>query len=177
MRKLVLVAAAVVSTLSVAPPASAEFFVSYGTGVTSCTITARDQSRAPNLLPWWRIQAKTECDRPIEQSLHIFNASGEPFDGGLCSGFTARCFSGDPESYWVQTDSHPDGELELHVSLRAPNGEGWLGSPQNCTGIGTDNLRCVFTPDVTWNVCGVPDLDGARPDYSLVADVAWCEEW
>jgi hypothetical protein len=34
--------------------------------------------------------------------------------------------------------------MELHLSLRAPEGQGWLGSPRWCTGVGTDNLQCVF---------------------------------
>ena len=76
------------------------------------------------------------------------------WSGGLCTGFVAHCFSGEPEEsdgFGYVEGFKPDGNPELRVTLRAPAGQGWLGSPQHCTGIGTDDLTCVFPDSVLWS--------------------------
>jgi hypothetical protein len=155
LRRLAITALATVASLGVAAPAArAEFLVAYGTGMTNCSINAKAGRQLYGLLPYWRIQAKTDCDRAVDQSVRVF-IPGSWFDGGTCSGFRAHCFSGEPEESdgfgWIE-GMPPRGDVELHVTLRAPAGQGWLGPPQYCQGVGTDSLRCVFTRNVLWSL-------------------------
>jgi hypothetical protein len=134
-----------------APPAAAATFVAYGEGLTRCTIQAEKVAdggflmlnSAPPLshyenYEWW---GETTCDRPLQQTAQ---ASLREQVSPMCSGVVADCSSGG-EGFWpAQAVQEP---MEYRVTLRAPANQGWLGAPTDCTGVGTDNLKCVFRID------------------------------
>ena len=140
--------------LCAAPSAHAAVFVAYGEGLTHCRIeTVRHTQRA--LIGFSRqeqtFSGKTDCSVPIEQSVHAVIPSAafaDAIDGGVCSAVATSCFSG--QSSVKSPNGNP---MTLTLYLRAPLGEGWLGAPTGCSGVGTDNLRCEFTieSDLDWN--------------------------
>ena len=43
-------------------------------------------------------------------------------------------------------EGEPDpGLVSYRVHMIAPFGQGWVTSPENCSGVGSDNLTCEFT--------------------------------
>ena len=137
--------------LAVAPSAAhaqasagiTQAFVAYGTGVTACEITLK--KRTGQDLTTLDINTEflgtTDCTSPVDQTGH---ATVGALDGGVCSGVRTLCSSGR-----TVDDSWNTDPIVYRVSLRAPAGQGWLGAPTFCTGVGTDNLRCEFTANDT----------------------------
>jgi len=148
LRTLALVATIVALLLVASAPASAETFIAYGTGLTRCDINLAKSQRGP-LLPQWHYYGKTDCTVPITQTGEAI-LPGAAY-GGMCSTFATHCFSGDPpenDGYgWIEGFA-PSSTLHYYVTLRAPDGQGWLGAPLFCSGVGTDNLQCDFTSTV-----------------------------
>ena len=142
-----------VALLVAAPPAAragTEVFVAYGTGVTACQITIGKSQEGPLDGPdQTEFYGRTDCTEPVQQTGRAMVPAGigDPaaLDGGLCSSFSTDCYSGG-----FQYDNGPyDEPMQYTISLVAPLGQGWIGAPTNCSGIGTDNLRCTFTVDDT----------------------------
>lgn len=148
LRTLAVAATIVALSLVAAASAPAETFIAYGTGLTRCDINLTKGTRGP-LLPQWHYYGKTDCTVPIAQTgLAVIPGSAS---GSLCSAFATHCFSGDPpenDGYGWMEGFPPSETLHYYVTLRAPNGQGWLGAPFFCTGVGTDNLQCDFTSTV-----------------------------
>ena len=142
LRRLVIAAVLAAASLGAAAPAAqAEFFIAYGTGLTNCSVTMKYEYVL--LAPWWRAKASVDCDKPVEMTAHAYG--NEYFSFEPCSGFRDRCASSEPpegEAGWSEGPGL--NGLVYDVTLRAPVGQGWLGAPDYCTGIGTDNLRCRF---------------------------------
>ncbi len=146
--------AAALALLAAAPPAAAltNVFVAYGEGTTRCTITVSKYVDHGSI--WtggterMKFYGATECDVPLEQTGHASvpgDAEWPAVDGGLCSGFRTSCRSG--------VDRVPqanDPPATYRISLRAPLGQGWVGVPTDCSGVGTDNLKCEFGIDDVW---------------------------
>jgi hypothetical protein len=135
-----------------AAPAQAEVFVAYGEGVTLCTIDVLHSSHGGNIWtggePEMSFHGEVACNEPVEQTGHAWvpaDLNWPAYDGGFCAGFTTRCYSGQED---IRTQNSMPMTYEL--TLRAPLGQGWLGAPRNCTGVGTDNLRCVFKTGESW---------------------------
>ena len=132
-----------------AVPATAvqEVFVAYGTGATACDITVAKRTgwTDPTDLNKYgtMIRGVTDCSAPVAQTGHAtVPASGSypALDGGLCSATRTVCSSG---GTWMNILHNQP--VTYRMSLRAPVGQGWIGAPTNCSGIGTDNLNCTFT--------------------------------
>ena len=138
LRTLVLGTVAAGVLAAPAPAAHAGTFIAYGEGLTRCTIDVDKDANLPALHAQYDWTGETTCDRPLQQTGQAFFA-GEV--GWLCSGVTTHCSSGDVAWYPGRRISEP---MEYHVTLRAPAGQGWIGAPTYCSGVGTDNLRCVF---------------------------------
>jgi hypothetical protein len=141
--KTLLLAAALALTAASHAHASAETtFIAYGTGITRCEIKVFKDRLAPYLVrDVYTYHGKTVCDVPVQQTGHAFVPHEYPFDGGVCSGFRMDCYSGE---VGAESDEPKVEPMEYHVTLRAPKDQGWLGAPRFCTGVGTDNLKCVF---------------------------------
>jgi hypothetical protein len=144
MRKLALILATAAALAGAfTQTASATTFVAYGEGLTRCTIEITKDPNYLALHPLYDWGGETSCDRPLEQT-------GQAFFGGevgtLCSGVRTTCSSGDVQWRPGRTISTP---VEYRVTLRAPLGQGWLGAPTYCSGVGTDNLSCVFKENDT----------------------------
>ena len=140
-----LVLAALALALAAPQAASAEKFIAIGVGHTVCEFTAVKDPHFPLLHAVYDYYGETECDRPVEQTGHAF-IPNSPLVGEVCSGFRTHCYSGD---VWVTTGGvRYSDPLEYHVTVRAPEGQGWIGAPTECSGVGTDNLKCVFKSDL-----------------------------
>ena len=123
-----------------------QIFTAYGTGNTLCTIQVRkwvDQSGGTF------VDGETGCNAALQQTVQasMQAGGGEPAaDGPVCSRVGTTCYSDAAiadEEDWI-------GRGQIHVKLIAPNGQGWVGSPKDCTGIGTDNLTCTFQAYAAW---------------------------
>jgi hypothetical protein len=134
-----------IALLAAAPAAAeTEVFVAYGEGNTACTIQV-----SKLILDWGQdysrvlLSGQTDCNVAIEQSARAWmdpSAVSPAAEGDLCSGFTKTCGSGtfsDGGLQWPEP-------VQYHVRLTAPRGQGWVGVPTHCSGVGTDNLDCVF---------------------------------
>lgn len=142
-----LLAAAAVALLAPAPASALQnkiTLVAYGEGTTTCVVTANTAHR----MFWGGEQrydflGRTECSVPVEQSGQAWLAGALPEYGPLCSGFRTTCSS----SGWVQGEEYAQGVdgVRYRVHLIAPHGQGWLAAPDNCSGVGSDNLTCTFT--------------------------------
>ena len=143
------------AALATAAPAHAEVFVAYGEGLTNCRIETVRYSYSGLTTGGENYQSylgETDCSVPVEQTVHatVAASGGQPgLDGGVCAAVTTRCVSGEEDIY-----DDNGAPMVLQVSLRAPRGQGWLGAPTNCSGVGTDNLRCEFVVSRSWS----PDL-------------------
>lgn len=130
--------------------AETQVFAAYGTGNTACLIEVQKYTFA-----WGEPEARavveghSECNVALEQQMV---AAMEGRDGGAdelgspCADVTTQCDSSaavDAASDWV-------GRGQIRIKLRAPDGQGWVGSPKDCSGIGTDNLTCTFQAYVAW---------------------------
>ena len=142
--------AAVVAGLLLAVPGTARGnmiaheLVAYGEGATTCTITMQKR-RALFSQAIWDFYGQTDCSVAVEQTGHaVLETQWERADGGLCSGVRKTCWSGQPFADCCGTLSPP---MEYRVTLRAPSGQGWVASPDACSGAGTDNLVCTFLLD------------------------------
>lgn len=118
--------------------------VAYGTGVTSCSISLSASKALINIGGIrYRYEGVTDCSVAIEQSgqATLYAGSSVVDQGPLCSGFLARCSSsGSYLSVGLDAD-----HATYVVRLIAPLGQGWLTASDQCSGAGTDNLRCTFT--------------------------------
>lgn len=151
MRGLV-TAAAIATALVAAAPAAAETqaFVAYGTGETVCTIEVSKLVYGPGLTSGGgggelQLSGTTDCSEPVQQTGQVrmaASAADPGLDGDYCSGFVKSCFSAASE--WGD-DLIWENPAEYSIHLTAPSGQGWVGAPTDCTGVGTDNLSCVFT--------------------------------
>ena len=139
-------------TIMVPATAVQEVFVAYGTGATTCQITVAKKTGwlyATDLDAYGTmIKGVTDCSSPVAQTGHAtVPASGSipAIDGGLCSTTSAVCTSARTLGSYMNPQP-----VTYRMSLRAPLGQGWIGAPTNCSGVGTDNLSCTFTlQDVT----------------------------
>lgn len=70
---------------------------------------------------------------------------GDPGDlvGELCNADSTDCYSGGSQ----YDRGEYDAPMRYTIHLTAPLGQGWIGAPLNCSGVGTDNLKCTFTVD------------------------------
>lgn len=143
--KLVAAAFALAVVLATASPAAAEtqVFVAYGEGTTACTIRVDKAVRGIVQTTHVYFHGETECNVPVEQYAQAsIEGSGGDADavGSACSAFTTTCSSGS----WALGDGGWSKPVRYRVKLRAPLGQGWVSSPAACSGVGTDNLDCVF---------------------------------
>ena len=127
----------------VSPEATA-VFLAYGEGVTHCRFTLR--KRTTPWVPDWgsgtKYAGETHCSAPVEQTARATiaaDADSPALDGGLCSGFRTAC-----ESLGHEQGDYNISPLKYRITLRAPLGQGWVGDPTSCSGVGTDNLTCEF---------------------------------
>ena len=123
-----------------------QVFVAYGEGLTRCTIKVKKRGMKPGMggVRETEFEGRTDCSVPIEQSGHAIVPKGSEsydLDGGLCEGLRATCVSGG----YQRNQGTWSADMIYTVKLRAPLGQGWLGAPEPCTGVGTDNLQCTFT--------------------------------
>ena len=84
----------------------------------------------------------------VQQTARVSMASSaeDPaLDGDYCSGFGKSCSSA--ANRWGE-DLVWEKPAEYSIHLTAPLGQGWIGAPTDCGGVGTDNLTCVFTAKV-----------------------------
>ncbi len=142
--------------LALAAPqaAPAATFVAFGEGLTRCTITAEKHE---DLLhrDEYKWSGETTCDRPLEQTAQAsFHGATSP----LCSGVTTYCSSATGWTYFGQP--YLQEPMEYRVTLRAPLGQGWIGAPTYCSGVGTDNLKCVFKVNDAQNTVWYPTKGG-----------------
>ncbi len=133
------------SLVAAAPAAAAgATVVAYGTGVTSCSISLSASKALINIGGIrYRYEGVTDCSVAVEQSARatLYAGSWVVDEGPLCSGFVARCSSsGSYLSVGLDAD-----HATYVVRLIAPPGQGWLTAADECSGAGTDNLRCTFT--------------------------------
>ena len=150
-RTLIAAAFALVALLATASQASAAVFVAYGEGLTRCTIQVEKVMDGGFLVynngfghqedyEWW---GETTCDRPLEQTAQ---ASLADLVSPMCSGIRTTCSSGG-EVRFEYTPERRSEPTEYRITLRAPRGQGWIGAPTDCMGVGTDNLQCVLTAE------------------------------
>jgi hypothetical protein len=140
---------AAVALLATAAPAHAdtEVFVAYGEGSATCTITVKKRGMPPGMggVRETTFEGSTKCSQPVEQTGHAIVPAGpsDPYDldGGLCTGVQATCVSGGHQ----RDEGSWSADMEYHVTLRAPLGQGWVGAPSHCSGVGTDYLDCTYT--------------------------------
>ena len=130
---------AVALALIAAAPASAGTtpIVAYGEGVTTCQVkvTKKDWSFST----YYNFSGETVCDTAVDQTGQAFFADTS---GPLCSGFRTTCVSA---GGW---EGEPDpGPVRYRIHMTAPPGQGWVTSPEQCMGVGSDNLTCEFTAD------------------------------
>lgn len=157
MRRTLFITLAAAGTLlaaTPAPPAEAAtaVFVAYGEGTTACTIEVHKYADDGGIWTGGEDQTmfhgKTDCNAPVEQTGHAVvpkqGFDDNALDGGLCSGKRVACFSGD-DGWGIGWGVYNSNPVTYRVSLRAPLGQGWLGAPTHCTGVGTDNLKCEFS--------------------------------
>ncbi len=111
------------------------FVVSYGTGETHCTISAY---KDPGGWNWDEFEGITDCNHRVQQTAQtsVVGPSGT-VSGPLCSGSQWRCRS-------AGTAYGTFDDVRYQISIVAPYGEGWIAAPSECSGAGTDNLKCTF---------------------------------
>lgn len=137
--------------LSAAAPAAAEteVFVAYGTGATVCTIEVSKLVYGAGLSGGMlSLSGSTDCSKAVEQTAHVWmeaTPQDPALDGGYCSGFDKTCSSA--ATGWG-ADLVWEKPAQYGIHLIAPFGQGWVGAPTDCMGVGTDNLTCVFTAKV-----------------------------
>ena len=139
MHRCAVLALALCALLAFASPASAvsgrevHRVVAYGEGVTTCEITLyRDIVKVFSYA--YHYNGSTSCSTAVQQTGFGWTELHDD-DGNFCSGFRTTCGSGG-ESF---------GEVAHYdVTITAPRGQGWVTVPEDCSGVGTDNLRCNF---------------------------------
>ena len=119
-------------------------FVAYGEGTTACTVTLTKRTGQDlNTVDYGtRFSGRTECTTALPQTARATvpsDGSAPALDGGLCSATTTVCSSGGNLNNLLNTQP-----LTYRITLRAPLGQGWVGAPNFCSGVGTDNLKCDF---------------------------------
>lgn len=140
-----LIATAAVAALALPASASAgtSVVVAAGTsGKTQCNITVKKSQ--PLIYIWgdgdiYDFSGTTDCTASVQQTGQA-SLPGSPTEfGPLCSGFRTTCSSsGTAQGSYT-------APAEYHVTLTAPAAQIWLGSPTQCTGVGTATLDCTFT--------------------------------
>ena len=144
-----LLCAAAVALLAPAPASALQnkiVLVAYGEGTTTCTVTANNVHK----MFWggeerYEFFGRTECSTAVQQSGQATLGNADPSlveVAPLCSRFATTCSSAGA----VQGPEYQQGVggLGYRVTLVAPPGQGWVASPQQCAGAGTDNLTCTF---------------------------------
>ena len=126
-------------------PGVTEVFVAYGTGVTRCDITLKKRTGEDLMTSAYgtAYSGKTDCTAPVNQTARArvaADGSVPALDGGLCSQLARTCTSGGNLNGMLNRQP-----LSYRITLRAPDGQGWVGAPAFCSGVGTDNLVCTFT--------------------------------
>ncbi len=150
---------ACLAVLCAAAPADARRVVLVATGeaTTTCTIAMEQVEYAWSDM--FEFTASTDCDVPVQQTAHAWLPYGCCLDtigadGGVCSAFRTWCASGLGE---VQ-EPNQYSPMRYEVTLVAPRGQGWVGIAETpwwpgpydeCSGVGTDNLKCLFVADLT----------------------------
>ena len=109
----------------------------YGEGSTTCTLSVTKQIR-PGTGWTWDFEGATDCSVPVEQTGQAAMTGESTITAPLCSGVRASCRSAGSGTGFSYTG------VEYRVMLRAPRGQGWIASPEQCSGAGTDLLTCTF---------------------------------
>ena len=143
-------ALALAVALLTASPAAARTIVltAWGEGsVTVCTVKLFQ--KRPHLNSKWDVGGRTACSVPVQQSGQAWlprTFSSTPDYAPPCSTFGKTC-----ESAWFFIEGGDyDVQREMvhyDVALLAPRGQGWVGAPDECFGVGSDNLTCNFMGD------------------------------
>ena len=110
--------------------------VAYGEGTTRCTITALREQRI-GTANTWDFEGYTSCTATISQSGQAWLSGAGTAFAPLCSGVRSWC-----RSEGAATGNYSD--VHYRVTLVAPLGQGWVASPEECSGAGTDRLECTF---------------------------------
>lgn len=118
------------------PTVRSSVLVAYGEGTTTCTVKVSRSLRA-GTLDTWDFEGATDCSVPLPQTAQAWMTGESTVFGPLCSGVRASCRSAGS----AVGDYRGVG---YHVTLVAPLGQGWIASPAECSGAGTDNLDCTF---------------------------------
>jgi hypothetical protein len=149
MHRTALLMLALALALAAAAPSAhgaTAVFAAYGEGLTYCKITiskSHDEGFTTGGVGKTDFYGRTECSVPVAQTGQATvpaDANDPSLSGAFCSGTVATCFSGAN----VREVSNSSA-MTYTLSLRAPLGQGWVGAPTNCSGVGTDNLRCAFS--------------------------------
>ena len=102
----------------------------YGTGTTSCTINATRTGSS--------FEGTTDCSGAVLQTAQATMTGPSPaVTGPLCTGLRASCRS-------AGSGSGAYTDVSYRITLVAPLGQGWIASPKECSGAGTDRLECRF---------------------------------
>jgi hypothetical protein len=112
--------------------------VAYGEGTTICNVTVSMGRIYPHLFfPPYSFQGETNCSAAVQQTGHAWSGDAS---GNTCSTFGTTCRSGGEVmgAFAVGYD----------ITVTAPRGQGWVALPDDCSGAGTDFLRCHFV--VQW---------------------------
>lgn len=149
MRLLRLLTATAALALFAAPAAQAgsiEVLTAHGEGTTTCTISVYHSVWPTFIFPLGsgnehEFGGNTSCDVPVQQTgeATLPHETGPTASAGLCSGFVKQCRS--ETTVW---DSEYSDPVSYYVTLIAPRGQGWVAAPDECSGGGTDNLKCTF---------------------------------
>ena len=119
-------------------------FVAYGEGATVCHFTVGKRTSSTAYLGvGTHYKGETECTGPVEQTGHATvpaTSTAPLLDGGLCSGYRTTCTSDG-----FRMGAFNTNPVTYRVTLRAPYGQGWVGAPTSCQGVGTDILRCEYS--------------------------------
>ena len=126
-------------------PGATLAFVAYGEGATACriTLTKRTGQDLNTVDYGTRFSGRTECTAALAQTARASipaDGAAPALDGGLCSATTTVCTSGGNLNNLLNRN-----QMTYSVTMRAPLGQGWVGAPTFCSGVGTDNLKCDFT--------------------------------
>ena len=147
---------------TVGTPGVTEVFLAYGTGATVCHVTVTKRTGQELYSPSYgtKYSGRTQCTAPVVQTAQATVGS---LTGALCSNTSTYCSSGGNAENVINTQP-----LRYRITLRAPGGQGWVGDPTFCSGIGTDNLTCEYL--INDVVAGMDVVEGIDSDEVPLPD-------
>ena len=110
--------------------------VAYGEGTTRCTFSLAREQRI-GTANTWDFEGYTSCTSAIAQTGQAWLTGAGTAFAPLCSGTRYGC-----SSAGSATGNYTG--MRYRVTLVAPAGQGWIASPEQCSGAGTDRLECTF---------------------------------